>query len=252
MTVSSPRIHTAMLMAAGLGTRMRPLTNDRPKPMVDINGRSLIDRALDKLVLAGVERAIVNVHWFADKLEAHLQARNDIEILISDERDLLLETGGGVAKALPHLGDDPVFILNTDACWSHENDTTLPDMAAAFDPASMDSLLLLAPMQNTLGYDGAGDFYLNDDQRLERRGDRAAAPYVYAGVYVLNPATVSPYRPDPPSAAQPFSANLYWNRSLEKGRLFGQVMTPFWMHVGDPAARDEAEARLRASAEDPA
>ena len=233
-------VKTAMLMAAGLGTRMRPLTNDRPKPMIEIAGRTLIDRVLDKVVDAGLERAVVNVHWFADLLENHLKQRNDIEIIVSDERDLLLETGGGVAKALPHLGDAPVMILNTDACWTDQNDSTLKELADSFDVNAMDSLLLLTRIENTLGFDGPGDFYLQDDNQLERRGARPAAPYVFAGAYVLNPACVAPY------AVKPFSANAYWNKSLSQSRLYGHIMTPFWMHVGDPAARDEAEAHLLA------
>ncbi|MEM6625848.1 MAG: nucleotidyltransferase family protein [Pseudomonadota bacterium] len=235
-------ISTAMLLAAGLGTRMRPLTDDRPKPMIELAGRSLIDHALDKLVAAGVERAIVNVHYFADKLESHLAARDDIEILISDERAELLETGGGVVKASVHFQDEPVLILNTDACWETADDTTFQTLVEAFDPETMDSLLLLADMKETLGFHGPGDFYLETDGRLTRRGERTRAPYVYAGAYVLNPGVLAGY------AATPFSANAYWNESLKAGRLFGQVMSPFWMHVGDPAARDAAEARLLANA----
>lgn len=234
------RIHTAMLLAAGLGTRMRPLTLDTPKPMIAVNGRPLIDRLLDKLVKAGVERAIVNVHWLADKMEAHVRQRSDIEILISDERDEVLETGGGVVKARPMLGNDPVFILNTDACWLDADDTTLADMATAYDPDAMDSLLLLAPMDRTLGFDGPGDFFLEDDARLERRGDRPSAPYAYAGVYVMRPQQVAHLE------ARPFSANQYWNDSLSAGRLKGHVLKHHWMHVGDPAARDAAEAWLAA------
>lgn len=234
-------VKTAMLMAAGLGTRMRPLTNDRPKPMIEIAGRTLIDRVLDKVVAAGMDRAVVNVHWFADLLEDHLKRRDDIEIIISDERDLLLETGGGVAKALPQLGEDPVMILNTDACWTDKSDSTLQNLADAFDANTMDSLLLLTRIENTLGFDGPGDFYLHDDKRLERRGERLSAPFVFAGAYVLNPACVAPY------AVEPFSANTYWNKSLTQSRLYGHIMTPFWMHVGDPKARDEAEARLLAA-----
>ena len=237
----SERIRTAMLLSAGLGTRMRPLTDDRPKPMIEVAGRTLIDRLLDKLARAGVERAVVNVHWKAEVLEDHLRGRSDIEVLISDERDRLLETGGGVVKALPLLGEEPVYILNTDALWPDERDSALIELAAAFDPERMDALLLLAPMDNTLGFDGPGDFFLGDDARLERRGDRASAPFAYAGVYVMNPQHLTRY------PVEPFSANVYWSESLKAGRLFGQVMAPFWMHVGDPAARDAAEARLLAA-----
>ncbi len=233
-------IHTAMLLAAGLGTRMRPLTLETPKPMIEVNGRSLINRLLDKLATAGVQRAVVNVHWLADRMEAHVRQRTDIEVLISDERDQVLETGGGVVKALPMLGDDPIFILNTDACWQDEGDTTLTDMAARFDPKTMDALLLLAKMNNTLGFDGPGDFFLLDDQTLERRGERPSAPYAYAGAYVMQPQSVAHLKPEP------FSANVYWSESLAAGRLHGHVLKPFWMHVGDPGSRDACEAWLAA------
>ena len=232
------KITTAMLLAAGLGTRMKPLTDSRPKPLIDVGGRTLVDRVLDKLVAQGVTRAIVNVHYLADMMEAHLATRKDIEIIISDERDLVLETGGGVVKALPLLGEDPFFVINTDVTWATAGDQTFLDMAAAYDPATMDALLLLAQMDATLGFRGPGDFYLAPDGQVERRGDRPAAPYVFAGTHITRADLLRSYE------AKPFSANTYWNAFAVRGRLFGTVMTPFWMHVGDPAGRDEAEARL--------
>ena len=225
-----------MLLSAGLGTRMKPLTDTRPKPLVEVAGRTLVDRVLDKLVIQGVTRAIVNIHHFADQMEKHLKARNDIEIIISDERALLLETGGGVIKALPLLGDDPFFAINTDVTWATPGDTTFIKMAEAYDPADMDALLLLADMGATLGYRGPGDFFLNPHHQLERRGERPRAPYVFAGTHITRADLLRTYR------AEPFSANVYWNAMGARGRLYGTVMAPFWMHVGDPGGRGEAEA----------
>jgi MurNAc alpha-1-phosphate uridylyltransferase len=232
------KITTAMLLAAGLGTRMKPLTDTRPKPLIEVAGRTLIDRVLDKLAAQGVTRAIVNVHYFPDMLAAHVMQRTDIEIIISDERDAVLETGGGVIKALPLLGEDPFFVINTDVTWASAGDRTFSDMAAAYDPARMDALLLLAPMENTCGFRGPGDFYLAPDGQVERRGERATAPYVFAGTHITRADLLRSYE------ATRFSANIYWNAFASRGRLFGTVMRPFWMHVGDPAGRDEAEARL--------
>src|SRR5262245_28694324 len=233
------KIRTAMLLAAGLGTRMKPLTDTKPKPLIEVNGRTLVDRVLDKLATQGVTRAVVNVHHFADQMTAHLSKRKDIEIVISDERALLLETGGGVIKALPLLGDDPFFVINTDVTWATAGDTTFKRMADAYNPETMDALLLLADMGATLGFRGAGDFYLAHDGQLVRRGDRPTAPYVFAGTHITRGELLRGYKPEP------FSANTYWNAMGRAGRLYGTVMAPFWMHVGDPAGRDEAEARLK-------
>jgi MurNAc alpha-1-phosphate uridylyltransferase len=233
------KITTAMLLAAGLGTRMKPLTDTKPKPLIEVGGRTLVDRVLDKLVTQGVTRAVVNVHHFADQMTAHLSKRKDIEIVISDERALLLETGGGVIKALPLLGDDPFFVVNTDVTWATVGDTTFRRMADAYNPETMDALLLLADMGATLGFRGAGDFYLGHDGQLVRRGERPTAPYVFAGTHITRANLLRGYKPEP------FSANIYWNAMGRAGRLYGTVMAPFWMHVGDPAGRDEAEARLK-------
>ena len=233
------KITTAMLLAAGLGTRMKPLTDTRPKPLVEVGGRTLVDRVLDKLVIQGVNRAIVNIHHFGDMMLAHMAKRKDLEIIISDERDLLLETGGGVIKALPLLGSDPFFAINTDVTWATPKDTTFLKMAEAYDPKTMDALLLLADMGETMGYRGAGDFFLASDHQLQRRGDKPKAPYVFAGTHITRADCLRGYN------AEPFSANVYWNAMGRAGRLFGTVMAPFWMHVGDPAGRDEAEARLK-------
>lgn len=234
----SARPETAMLLAAGLGTRMRPLTETVPKPLVEVAGRTLIDRLIDALVAAGIGRAVVNVHWLADRLEDHLRRRDDIEIVISDERDRLLETGGALAKARPLLGDGPVYVLNTDALWGPTDPQPLLALAKAYDPTRMDELLLLADRHRALGYGGPGDFELAADGRLSRRGPAPTAPWAYAGVRILNPAVVDG------EPVEPFSANRIWNRLLPEGRVHGLPLDRFWLHVGDPKARDDAATWL--------
>ena len=230
----------AMVMAAGLGTRMRPLTDDRCKALVELGGKTLIDWMLDRLAEAGVEDAVVNVHHFADRLESHLKPRTAPAITISDEREQLLETGGGLAKAAPLLGDQPIFVANIDSVWREDGgESELGKLARVFDPERMDALLLITPLENTLGFDGSGDFFRHEDGQLERRGDRPSAPYAYTGVQILHPRVLEGL------PVEPFSTNLIWNTALEAGRLYGCVMDAFWMHVGDPEARDQAENRLR-------
>lgn len=231
-------ITTAMIMAAGHGTRMRPLTNDRSKAMVEVGGKPLIDHMLDRLRDVGVKKAIVNVHAHADHLEAHLRKRTDLpEIIISDERDELLETGGGVVKALPLLGNEPIFICNIDAIWL-ENSPVLEKLLSWWNPIDMDDLFLLAPIEDTLGHAGQGDFEKEISGRVHRReGD--SAPFVYAGVQIAN---LDPVREFP---CEKFSRNKVWDVSLKKERTFGVEMDGFWMHVGDPQARDEAEEILK-------
>ncbi len=229
---------TAMVLAAGLGTRMRPLTNDRPKALVEVAGRALIDHVLDRLADAGVETAVVNVHWFADRLESHLAARGrGPEIVISDERETLLETGGGLKKAAPLLGDDPVFVANIDSVWVDRGDA-LNQLARLWNPSIMDAALLLARREGSIGFEGDGDFFLADEGRLTFRGEAASAPFAYRGVHICKPDYVA----DGPEG--PFSLSQFWRRSAASGRLYGVVMDGDWMHVGDPQARDEAEARL--------
>lgn len=236
------QIKTAMVLAAGLGTRMRPLTDDRPKALVEVGGRTLIDHMIDRLKDAGVERCVVNVHYFADRLEAHLKSRTDVEIVISDERDKLLETGGGLKKARPLLGDDPVLVANIDSVWIEDggSDRAIADMLDHWQPDQMDALLLLAEMQRSSGFDGAGDFFLGDDARLTFRGQAPAAPLNYMGVHITRPDIVMNVTEDA------FSLTPIWRQKAAEGRLYGAVMHGDWMHVGDPAARDAAEARLRA------
>jgi MurNAc alpha-1-phosphate uridylyltransferase len=226
-----------MVLAAGLGTRMRPLTDDRPKALVEVGGRALIDHVLDRLAEAGVERAVVNVHWFADRLESHLAARTAPGIVISDEREELLETGGGLKKARPLLGDAPVWVANIDSVWTG-GVGALQRFATLWDPERMDAALLLASREQSIGFEGQGDFFLEADGRLRFRGEASSAPYAYMGVHITKPQIVDH------GPAGGFSLTPTWRRLAGEGRLFGAVLDGFWMHVGDPGARDEAEAHL--------
>ncbi len=238
--MSAPR--TAMVLAAGLGTRMRPLTDDRPKALVEVAGRALIDHVLDRLGEAGVARAVVNVHWFADRLESHLAARGrGPAIVISDERAELLETGGGLKRAAPLLGPDPVFVANIDSVWTdrgREGNSALNQLARLWNPSIMDAALLLARRKGSIGFEGAGDVFLDADGRLTFRGDATEAPFAYMGVHICRPDYVA----DGPEGS--FSLSGFWRRSAAAGRLYGCVLDGDWMHVGDPQARAEAEARL--------
>lgn len=232
---------TAMVLAAGLGTRMRPLTDDRPKALVEVGGRALIDHVLDRLAEAGVTRAVVNVHWFADRLEDHLAGRTRPSVVISDERADLLETGGGLKKARPLLGDDPIFVANIDSVWIDRGDA-LGDLIGLWDPDRMDAALLLARREGSIGFEGDGDFFLADDGRLTFRGEAASAPFAYMGVHITRPG----YADAGPDG--PFSLSPLWRESAARGRLYGCVLDGDWMHVGDPQARDGAEERLAKAA----
>lgn len=232
-------IRRAMVMAAGLGTRMRPLTDDRPKPLIAVGGKPLIDHALDRLVAAGVELAVVNLHYKADMLRAHLSKRRDIEILYSAEDDALLDTGGGVVKALPHFQNEPFFILNSDSIWVEGYSAALPTLARLWDESRMDGLLLLAAMVSALGYEGwRGDFRLSGTGHVSRVPDRMVSPFAYPGVQLVHPRLFT----DPP--APTFSTNVMWNRAIASERLFGARLDGVWLHVGSPEARDDAEAFL--------
>ena len=234
---------TAMVLAAGLGTRMRPLTDDRPKALVEVGGKALIDHVLDRLADAGVEKAVVNVHWFADRLERHLEGRGrGPGAVISDERAELLETGGGLKKAHALLGDDPVFVANIDSVWVDRGDA-LADLVRLWNPDKMDAALLLARREGAIGFEGDGDFFLSEavagrGGSLTFRGDAPSAPFAYMGVHITRPG----YADNGPEG--PFSLSPLWRRSAAEGRLFGCVLDGDWMHVGDPQARDAAEARL--------
>jgi len=230
-----------MVLSAGLGTRMRPLTERMPKPLVEVDGKPLIDHVLDRLAEAGVERAVVNVHHFADQLERHLAARAEPQIVISNERDVLLGTGGAVLRALPQLGAAPFFHINSDTIWVDGVKSNLARLAEAFDPASMDALLLLAPTAGSIGYAGRGDFVMASDGRLRRRGEREVAPFVYAGAAILAPALFE-------GAPQgEFPLTDLFARAAEAGRLYGVRLEGLWMHVGTPDAIGLAEKAIRAS-----
>ena len=229
---------TAMVLAAGLGTRMRPLTDDRPKALVEVGGRPLIDRVLDRLVQAGIARAVVNVHAFADLLEAHVRRRTDLEVVISDERDGLLETGGGLRKARPLLGDAPILVSNIDTLWT--DDDLIPRLIAHWDAGRMDDLLAVVPLTETLGFDGPGDFSLDGEGRLVHRSARPTAPLAYMGVHMLDPAVIDAW------PREPHGIFDHWMGFAAKGRLHGLAADGLWMHGGDPDALAAAEARLAA------
>ena len=233
---------TAMVLGAGLGTRMRPLSDAVPKPLIELSGQTLIDRVLDRLAAAGVERAVVNVHHLADQLERHLAERRAPQIAISDERSELLETGGGVKKALPQLGQGAFFVHNSDSVWLEQDTENLRDMAAAWRLDEMDWLLLVAPRAAATGYDGRGDFTLLEDGRLRRRQAGEEAPLVFAGVSI---ARADAFAHAPEGA---FSLNLLWDQALARGRLYGHELRGIWMHVGTPEALDEAERVLNGGA----
>ena len=239
--VMQPPPRSAMVLAAGLGTRMRPLTNNRPKALVEVDGKALIDYVLDRLAAVGVERAVVNVHHFADLLQKHLSARKRPMIIISDERGTLLGTGGAVVKALPQLGNAPFFHLNADTIWVDGVKPNLARLAEAFDPAKMDALLLLAPTTGSIGYAGRGDFAMAPDGRLRARAERDVAPFVFAGAAILTPAL---FKNAPPGE---FPLTDQFARAIEAGRLYGLRLEGLWMHVGTPDAIDSAEAAIRAS-----
>ena len=239
------KVTRAMIMGAGLGTRMRPLTDDRPKPMVTVAGRTLIDHAIDRLVAAGVNRVVVNVHYKADVLRAHLDRRRDVEIVYSDETEKLLDTGGGVVKAMPHFAGEPFFVINSDSIWAEGGTPTLAAMQRLWDAGRMDGLLLLAEMETAMGYEGSGDFVLEPGGKVARarvalEEGRSEQPYAYPGVQIVHPRLFD----NAPEGA--FSTNLMWNRAIEAGRLYGTVLDGVWIHVGTPEARGEAEDYLAA------
>ena len=232
----------AMVLSAGLGTRMRPLTDKVPKPLVKVAGRPLIDYVLDRLAAAGVETAVVNVHHLAEQIERHLASRRRPKIVISDERGLLLGTGGGVVKALPLLGDAPFFHINSDTIWIDGVTPNLQRLAEAFDPAAMDALLLLAPSTGSIGYAGRGDFTIAADGRLTARDERKVAPFVFAGAAILGPALFKH------APAGEFPLTVLFARAADAGRLHGLRLEGTWMHVGTPDAIALAEKAIEASA----
>lgn len=234
----SGELQQAMVLAAGLGTRMRPLTDHVPKPLVKVAGRTLLDRALDAVVGAGIPRAVVNAHYLADQIEAHLKTRSDLDLKVSDERTELLDSGGGVKAALPLLDEGRLAVLNADTFWCDAGNTTLRALGEMFDPADMDFLLLLAGHENAIGFTGAGDFTMDRDGRLSRRGEAQSAPYIYAGVAIVMPALLAAVE------ESAFSLNRLFDRAIEQGRLYGHVLDGLWLHVGTPDAILLAEQAL--------
>ncbi|MEO5587272.1 MAG: nucleotidyltransferase family protein [Novosphingobium sp.] len=228
---------TAMVMAAGLGKRMRPLTATQPKPLVRVAGRPLIDYSLDHLAAAGVANAVVNVHYLADALEAHLANRVAPHITISDERALLLETGGGMARALPHL-PDPFFCLNSDNIWLDGPRDVFRELSDAWRPDQMDALLLVVSHKQAHNFTGEGDFHLGPDGLISRRRPGRIAPFVYTGIQLVSHRLLR----DAPDGA--FSTNVFWQRAIEEGRLFGMIHTGEWFEVGDPQSIAPTEAWL--------
>ncbi len=237
-TAENGPINTAMVLAAGFGTRMRPLTDRTPKPLLMLAGRPLLDHALDRLAEAGIGRAVVNVHHFADQIEAHLRGRIAPHIIISDERQCVLETGGGVRKALPHLGGAPFIVHNSDSVWSEGAHSNLKMLIGGWELQHMAALLLLARRDSSVGYDGLGDFHRDATGRLQRRRKGEELAYVFAGVSILNPQLFEGIRDEA------FSLNVIFDRASAGDALFGAVLEGTWMHVGTPQALAEAESHL--------
>ncbi|MDQ3144369.1 MAG: nucleotidyltransferase family protein [Pseudomonadota bacterium] len=230
---------TAMVMAAGLGKRMRPLTATRPKPLVQVAGKALIDHVMDRLRAAGVERIVVNVHYLADALEAHLQtSATGLDVTVSDERSLLLETGGGMVQAAPMIDDDPFLVVNSDNYWIDGPADTLRLLASHWREEEMDALLLVVPHARAANNAGVGDFHMDAIGRLRRRGLGRVAPFVYTGIQIVSKRLLR----DAPAGA--FSNNIFWDRAIEEGRCFGAVHQGLWFDVGSPPSIAATEAAL--------
>ncbi|OSZ72522.1 mannose-1-phosphate guanylyltransferase [Sphingomonas sp. IBVSS1] len=230
---------SAMVMAAGLGKRMRPLTATRPKPLIEVAGRSLLDRALDRVAAAGIGHAVVNAHYFADQIEAAVKARSTpTSIDVSDERGLLLETGGGITKALPLLEGEAFYTINADNMWIDGPIDTLRLLASRWDAGEMDALLLLVPLARAHGYDGRGDFHMDGLGRLAPRSGMKVAPFVYSGLQIISRRL---FDGEP---VEPFTMWRAWNKALANGRMFGLSHPGLWFHVGTPASIGETEALL--------
>ena len=238
VSVEVPR--TAMVMAAGLGTRMRPLTATRPKPLIDVAGKPLLDHVLDRLSAAGVRRVVVNVHYLPDMLEAHLRkSGHGLEVQVSDEREQLLETGGGLLRAEPLIDCDPFFAINSDNLWVDGPADTLKLLASHWDDEQMDALLLLVPLARASNHRGIGDFHMDRFGRIRRRERSRVAPFVYTGVQLLSKRLLR----DGPEG--PFSTNVLWDRAIEAGRCFGAVHQGLWFDVGTPESIRETELALQ-------
>ncbi|WP_339827942.1 nucleotidyltransferase family protein [uncultured Parasphingorhabdus sp.] len=233
------KVDTAMIMAAGLGKRMRPLTESRPKPLVEVAGKAMIDHCFEKLVEAGIGKAVVNVHYLADMMEAHLAALPyPIEIRVSDEREQLLETGGGLVQAEPLIEEDVFFCINSDNLWTDGPTNSLRQLAQAWDEDRMDALLLLIPREAAHNYKGDGDFHLDEEKRISRKLPDQKAPLIYSGIQLISKRLLR----DAPTG--PFSTNIFWERAIGEGRLFGAVHEGQWFEVGSPQAIAPTEAAL--------
>lgn len=233
------KVETAMIMAAGLGKRMRPLTEARPKPLVEVAGKAMIDHCFEKLVEAGIGKAVVNVHYLADMMEAHLAALPyPIDIRVSDERAHLLETGGGLVQAEPMIAEDIFFCINSDNLWTDGPVNSLRQLAEGWDEDRMDALLLLIPREAAHNYKGDGDFHLDDENRISRKLSGQKAPLIYSGIQLISKRLLR----DAPTGA--FSTNIFWERAIGEGRLFGAVHEGQWFEVGSPQAIAPTEAAL--------
>ena len=225
----------AMVLAAGLGVRMRPLTDNIPKPLVRVAGQPLLDHVLDKLGNAGVTEAVVNVHYLPDQIIEHTKRRTRPRVLISDERDQVLGTGGGVVRALPLLGEAPFFHVNSDTMWIDGVRSNLARLAETFDPDGMDILLLMAPTTSSIGYGGRGDYAMLPDGALRKRREHQVVPFVYAGAAIMSPSLFAG------APKGEFSLTKVFDRANEQERLFGLRLDGVWMHVGTPDAIHAAE-----------
>jgi len=231
-------ITRAMIMAAGFGTRMRPLTNTIPKPLVKVQGRALIDHVMDRLVAAGVKTIVVNIHYMGDQIKAHVEKRKDVEIIISDETDSILDSGGGIFKALPHFKGEPFFHANADTVWVEGASHALDRLKAAWNTDEMDALMLLASTVTTVCYDGRGDFMMDADGRLSRVPEGRISPFVWMSMEILHPRLFDGMQPGK------FSINPLWDKAIAKGRLFGQRLDGVWMHIDRPEAVKQSEEYL--------
>lgn len=234
-------IDSAMIMAAGLGTRMRPLTNDRPKPLVKVAGQTLLGHCLDQMQLANIKNIVINVHYRAEMVEQYMTDHHEFaNISISDERGQLLETGGGLIQAKPMLGDKPFFCLNSDNIWTNGSENALLKLASAWDDGKMDALLLLVSKGQAYGHNGVGDFFRDDDGRIIRRGENDSAPYIYTGIQIISHRLLR----DAPSG--PFSTNILWDRGIAEGRIFCALHDAKWLDIGTPQSIPMAEKLLAA------
>jgi MurNAc alpha-1-phosphate uridylyltransferase len=234
----STNITRAMIMAAGYGTRMRPLTNNIPKPLVKVRGRALIDHVIDRLVAAGVNEIVVNIHYMGDQIASHIGKRKDATFIISDETDNLLDSGGGIYKALPQFGNEPFFHANADTVWVEGVSSALKKLMARWNPETMDALMLLAPTVTTVCYDGRGDFMMDSDGRLSRVPEGYVSPFVWMSMEIVHPRLFA----DAPGGK--FSINPLWDKAIAKGRLFGQRLDGVWMHIDRPEAVTQSEDYL--------